>query len=122
MRVIVLTALVLVAAGCGGSDSPSSPPRATNKTWEVLTIEQNFAPPFSTIAVGDTVAWSFNKASDGLGHDVHFNPRITGSPTDIGTPGKPITSGTQTRVFATKGDFHYVCDLHGGMTGEVIVE
>jgi plastocyanin len=123
MRVIILVALVVVAAGCGGSDSPTPPPTATNKTVDVVTIQESFVQPLVTLAVGDTVRWTFQKSSsDGLGHDVHFNPRIAGTPADIGSPGKPITSGTQTRVFDSKGDFHYVCDLHGGMTGEVVVE
>ena len=125
MRVIVVAVLALAAAGCGGSDNgtPTLPPTVTNKTVDVITIQENFVQPLVTIVPGDTVRWSFQKSSsDGLGHNVRFNPRITGAPADIGTQGKPLTSGTETRVFGTKGDFRYVCDLHGGMTGEVVVQ
>jgi plastocyanin len=125
MRIIVVTALALVAAGCGGSDSgtPTPPPTSTNKTVDVVTDQENFVQPFVTLVAGDTVRWTFQKSStDGRGHNVRFNPPIAGAPANIGSSGSPITSGKQTRVFQTKGDFHYVCDVHGGMTGEVIVE
>ena len=118
MRVIVVATIALAAAAC---DSPTPP--ATNKTVDVVTIQEEFQDAFVSIVVGDTVRWTFQKStSDGLGHDVHFKPRISDSPADIGSPGSPITSGKQTRVFSTKGDFHYVCDLHGGMTGEIEVK
>lgn len=123
-RVIVVS-LALVATACGGSDSTgtSGPPAITNKTVDVVTIQESFVQPSITIAPGDTVRWNFQKSTtDGLGHNVRFFPRITGSPADIGSQGAPLTSGTQTRVFTTTGDFKYVCDLHGAMTGEVIVQ
>lgn len=125
MRVTVVAVFALAAAGCGGADNgtPITPPTATNKLVDVVTVQENFVQPFVTIAPGDTIRWTFQKSSsDGLGHNVRFNPRIAGSPADIGTQGSPVTSGSQMRVFTTKGDFHYVCDLHGGMTGEVVVQ
>jgi plastocyanin len=124
MRVIVVATLALAAAACGGSDSsPTPPPPATNKAVDVVTIQESFVQPLVAIVPGDTVRWTFQKSSsDGLGHNIRFNPRITGSPSDIGSQGSPLTSGTQTRVFTTKGNFRYVCDLHGGMTGEIDVQ
>jgi plastocyanin len=124
MRVIVVASLALIAAACGGSDNGTpTTPSVTNKTVDVITDQENFLQPSVTIVPGDTVRWTFSKSStDGLGHDVHFNPRITGSPADIGSPGSPLTKGTETRVFGTKGEFRYVCDLHGSMVGEVVVQ
>jgi plastocyanin len=124
MRVIVVASLTLVAAACGGSDNGTpTTPVVTNTTVDVVTIQEQFVQPSVSIAPGDTVRWTFQKSStDGLGHNIRFNPRITGSPADIGSQGNPLTSGTQSRVFSTKGDFHYVCDLHGAMVGEVVVQ
>jgi plastocyanin len=126
MRVIVVVSLAAAAAvitACGGSDAGPTTPKVTNRTWDVVTIEESFQDPSQVVGVGDTVQWHFNKAtSDGLGHNVRFFPRITGSPADIGTQGAPLTTGVQTRVFTIKGDFKYVCDLHGGMVGEVIAQ
>jgi len=123
MREIVVVAILLGAAACGGSDGSSTGPKSTNVTVDVVTVQESFVQPLVTIAPGDTVRWTFQKSStDGLGHNVRFSPRITGSPADIGSQGAPVTSGQQSRVFATKGDFHYVCDLHGAMTGEVVVQ
>ena len=127
MRVFVVVSLALAAAlaACGGSDSGGAtepPGSAHDTTYDVVTVNENFVQPYITISAGDTVRWTFQKSSsDGLGHNVRFDPRITGTPADIGSVGSPLTSGTQTRVFATPGDFHYVCDLHGGMTGEIVV-
>ncbi|HEY4130086.1 MAG TPA: plastocyanin/azurin family copper-binding protein [Gemmatimonadaceae bacterium] len=122
MRVIVLS-IAIVAAACGGSDSGPTIPKHTNQTVDVFTIQESFVQPSVTISTGDTIRWNFQKSStDNLGHNVRFFPRITGSPADIGTQGNPLTSGTQSRVFSTKGDFNYVCDLHGGMTGDVVVQ
>ncbi|MGH7619259.1 MAG: cupredoxin domain-containing protein, partial [Gemmatimonadaceae bacterium] len=126
MRVIsvrVVFAVVLpLLAGCGSDKSSGVTPPGSNKTVDIFTIEQIFSPNLTTVAVGDTVRWNFNKASDGLGHNVRFNPRITGAPADIGTQANPLVSGTASRVFLSPGQYHYVCDLHGAMEGDIIVQ
>jgi plastocyanin len=98
------------------------PPAAKNRTWDVVTNNTVFTDDIVQAIAGDTVRWSFSVATDGDGHNVRFTPRIAGSPTDIGTAAQPIKTGTQSRVFSLSGDFHYVCDLHGSMVGEVIVK
>jgi plastocyanin len=120
-RFLPLPIVALALVACGGSDqSPTSPTK--NKTVDVFTIEQTFSSNLVTIAPGDTVRWNFARALDGLGHNVRFNPRIAGAPADIGTAANPLVSGSVSRVFTTRGDFNYVCDLHGSMTGEVVVQ
>jgi plastocyanin len=122
-RLLIVGIALAGAASCGGSGDTSPPvPTGSNKTVDVYTIEQTFSSDLVTISVGDTIRWNFNKAQDGLGHNVRFSPRPAGTPADIGTAANPETSGTVSRVFTTKGTFNYVCDLHGGMTGEVIVQ
>lgn len=125
MRVLLLTtttALLAATVSCGSDSSPSSPtpPVQTNKTWDVSTFGESFLPFSQTIAAGDTVRWTFSVAADGFGHNVLFNS-TPGAPADIGANGQ-IRSGTQSRVFAARGTFNYVCSLHGGMTGVIIAQ
>lgn len=121
MHVRLLLATAVVAAACGGSDS-SVPTQPTNKTVDVVTNNVVFTDDSISINTGDTVRWSFSTATDGLGHNVRFTPRPAGTPSDIGTQANPLTSGTVSRIFTTAGTFRYVCDLHGSMTGVVVVK
>lgn len=123
MRVrVVITAILSLAAtiSCGSDkSSPTVPPGPTNKTWDVATFGETFLPTSVNIAAGDTVRWTFSVAADNLGHNVLFKPRTAGAPPDIPTE---VRSGTRSLKFSTKGEFNYVCALHGGMTGVVIVQ
>jgi len=111
-----LLALATIVVGCGGDTGWTNP--SSNKTVDVFTNESLFSDNFVTINAGDTVRWHFTVASDGFGHNVIFNPPTPGAPTNI--PEKK--SGTDFRVFSTRGMFHYVCTLHGSMTGDVLVQ
>ena len=113
---IRLLALALIVVACGGDGGTTHP--SSNTAVDVFTVESIFSSNFVTINAGDTVRWHFTVASDGFGHNVIFNPRIAGSPTDIAEK----KSGTDFRVFSTRGMFHYVCTLHGSMTGDVLVQ
>ena len=115
MRVSLLIVAVFVAA-CGDSSPTAS--TSNNKTVDIFTIGDIFSPTFATLAVGDTARWNFSGGSDGLGHNVRFNPRITGAPADINV----LKTGTATRVFTTKGTFNYDCDVHPGMKASITVE
>lgn len=117
MRVRLLFATAALVAACG--DSGPTNTNSQNKTHDVFTIESNFSDNFLTINAGDTVRWHFSVASDGFGHNVLFNPRPPGTPPDID---REVRSGTDTRVFTTRGMFHYVCTLHGSMTGDIEVK
>ena len=71
-----------------------------------------FSPTSVDIAQGGTVSFVF----PALAHNVLFNT-TTGAPQDI-----PITSNaTVSRTFATKGTFNYVCSIHSGMIGTIVV-
>jgi plastocyanin len=123
MRVPVVAAALpiiclCVAASCGSDTSPTGV-QPSHKVFDVVTSGETFLPTIQTISAGDSVRWSFAVAADGLGHNVLFKPRVTGAPNDLPTE---IRSGTRTLGFTTKGEFNYVCDLHGGMTGTIIVQ
>ena len=71
-----------------------------------------FTPNKVAIAQGGQVTWTFGATE----HTVVFS--------GVGSPGG-ITSGgyssSQSRSFAQKGNFSYVCTIHTGMSGQVIV-
>jgi plastocyanin len=122
MRVIrpfVLLPLVstLALLACGGSDSTPTPPTSTNKTVDVFTLSTAFSPNFVQLAQGDTIRFNITPSSNGEGHDVTFTAK-PGVPANI-----PVTkTGVITRVFNTKGTFHFDCFVHPGMSGDVLVQ
>jgi plastocyanin len=116
MRIRLLTLATIVVA-CGGDSGSTNP--SSNTTVDVYTIESTFSSNFITINAGDTVRWNFSVASDNFGHNVLFNPRPPGTPSDIAAEKR---SGTDFRVFTTPGTYHYICALHGSMTGDVLVK
>lgn len=116
MRVLPFFVVVVLAA-CG-SDSSSGPSGSKNKTVDIFTIGDSFSPAFATITHGDTIRWNFGPGSDGMGHNVRFTPAMAGAPADINV----LKTGTASRVFNTPGNFSYVCDVHPGMNGAVLVQ
>jgi plastocyanin len=77
------------------------------------TVDNQFTPSSVTITPGGTVTWSFASVQ----HDVQFQPRA-GAPANIGTSANTQVS----RAFPTAGTFDYVCSLHAGMNGAVVVQ
>ena len=114
---IGLVALLTVAAcGSDSGNGPTSP--NTAHTYQVFMIGDTFSPALGLqIAPNDTVEWTFGPGSDGNGHNVRF-AIIAGAPANLAIQ----KTGTGRRVFTTKGDYNYFCDVHPGMNGEVIVQ
>lgn len=77
------------------------------------TAPASFSPTCVVVATGGTVTWTFGATQ----HNVNFTQN---SPPggDIGV----LTNTTAQRTFQTAGDYPYVCDIHPGMTGRVIVQ
>lgn len=117
VRLASVIALALLAA-CGSDSSSGVTPPGSNKTVDIFTIGDAFSPTFATLSVGDTARWNFTGGSDGQGHNVRFNPRITGAPADINV----FKTGTASRVFTAKGTYDYVCDVHPGMNAQIVVQ
>ncbi|HXF95817.1 MAG TPA: plastocyanin/azurin family copper-binding protein [Gemmatimonadales bacterium] len=79
-----------------------------------VSVGNNFFNPDSvTIAQNGSVTWTWN--SGGVQHNVTFSG--AGAPTSCPTVG----SGTCARQFSNAGTFNYVCTLHAGMDGKVVV-
>ena len=117
IRPLVLLPLVSCIVGCGGSDSTTTPPSSHNKTVDVFTLSTAFSPNFVQLSAGDTIRFTIVPSANGEGHDVTFVSK-PGVPADV----KVTLNGVFTRVFATKGTFHFDCKVHPGMSGDVDVQ
>ncbi len=82
-------------------------------TADVVMPGLIFSPSETVVKQGGTVRFVFPP----LAHNVIWDPRLAGSPTDINT----TSSVTVSRVFPTVGVFPFKCTLHPGMDGTVIV-
>ena len=72
-----------------------------------------FQPAEVTVSAGDTVTWTNN---DSVGHDV------TADSFSSGDPGGMAPGDTFEHTFEEAGTFDYVCTVHPGMEGSVVVE
>jgi plastocyanin len=66
-----------------------------------------------TIAVGGTVTWSWGSTSNLHNVQSILNPMFTSSGLQ--------TSGTHVVTFNTAGTYQYDCQVHGSMTGRIVV-
>jgi plastocyanin len=71
-----------------------------------------FTPSQVLISKGGKVAFSFGAVT----HNVTFDP-AAGAPTNIGNSATTIVE----RTFNTAGNFSFICTLHAGMSGTVLV-
>lgn len=117
----LLFALSTLAAGCGGSKSPSGPsnPNAggTGNTVTVRGVgydgagSASFQPGSLTVNRGTMVTW---QNSDSITHSV-----VSATPGLFN--GEMGPSGAFEFKFDNAGSFPYSCTIHAGMTGSIIV-
>jgi plastocyanin len=124
---LACTALALAAAGCGGDDDDDGGGGGAATTEqpaggddddggggaEVSMESIAFAPAELTVSAGDTVTWTNN---DSVGHDV------TADSFSSGDAGGMANGDTFEHTFEEAGTFDYVCTVHPGMEGSVVVE
>ena len=106
-RVALAAALVLVAAGCG--ESESSEPVATTEVS--MAKSYVFEPKTIEIEAGQTVTWTND---DNFTHTVQVDGQ---------QDHKVEQEESVSIAFDTPGTYHYVCTLHRqDMDGDVIVK
>jgi plastocyanin len=133
-------ALGLVAAGCGGDDdnddSGAAPAATTEKPADtggggggdtsggggkgnvpVTMKDIAFDPAEVKVPKGGSVTWTND---DSVGHDV---TKTSGPGPDFksGDPGALSSGDTFTQKFTKPGVVKYVCTVHPGMEGSVVV-
>jgi plastocyanin len=123
----VCVAVAIPLAGCGGGDDDngggggggstktteqSTAPTSTGGGASVTMKDIKFNPALVRIKSGQTVTWTND---DTVGHDVTADSFKSGSAGGIG--------GGQTfkHTFTKPGTFTYVCTVHPGMKGAVVV-
>jgi plastocyanin len=114
----------VVAAGCGGGDSggggsadtqaqPAPQADGEGGGATVTMKDIRFDPGEVTVKPGDSVTWTND---DSVGHDV------TGDGFKSGEPGALEQGDTFSHQFDKAGTFDYVCTVHPGMKGAVVVQ
>jgi plastocyanin len=111
---VPILAFAIVAASCG--DDGSVAPEAG--VVDVYTPGSVFTPFTAEISVGGSVRFHMTRAPDGDGHNAIFSKIAPGAPEDINI----VADTVVTRAFNTRGTFGYVCTVHPGMVGEVVVQ
>jgi plastocyanin len=131
-------ALGLVAAGCGDDDEDSGDSGGSAATTQEQTAEATeqetegggarnlpvvmkdttFRPGDLPVPKGSTVTWT---NEDPYGHDV---TKKSGPGPDFssGEPGAMESGDTFKHTFDTAGTIEYVCTVHPGMEGTVVVK
>ncbi len=121
---VPLAAVVLAVAACGGSSDTastasdattptSSAPAASGKAVEIGMKGLQFAPRDVTVKVGTKVTW---KNLEDIPHNVTAEE---GAAFESDTFGK---DGTFAFTPEKAGTVKYVCTIHPGMAGTLIVE
>jgi plastocyanin len=108
LLVSAVAAVLLVAAGCGGSGE-SGEPVATTEVEMVKSYR--FDPKVVEVGAGDTVTWT---NEDNFTHTVQVE----------GQEAHEVGQGESVSItFDTPGTYSYLCTLHSqDMDGEVIVK
>jgi plastocyanin len=110
----LLAALALSLTACFSDAPPPAAPTPPATADVTASATANiFSPTTVTIAKGGSVTWTIGARN----HNVTF-VQAAGVPANVPT----TTNSTATRQFAQPGTFAYVCTLHAGMVGTVVVQ
>ena len=106
-----------LVAGCGSSSSSSksnsaSTPAATSAAVPVTMLNIQFNPKSVTAKVGQTVKWT---NQDSVDHNVTATSGETFKSKNFGK------GGTYVYKLDKAGTIQYVCTIHPGMTGTIVV-
>jgi plastocyanin len=110
VRQFVAFALSFGALNACGSDSTA--PETPTGAHVTATASRTFDPASLTVTAGQSVTWVFQS----LEHDVVFDA-VAGAPSNIGLSHNKNVE----RTFSTAGSFHYICSVHNGMSGTIVV-
>jgi plastocyanin len=118
---LVAASLTLESEAGGGGRRSGMTESCDEGTCEVSMTGRTFTPETLNIRLGATVIWSND---DRMPHTVSSSGSAedTGLAFDSGIL-NPTSSGKQWEMqFDRKGTFDYICQLHPGMTGQVVVD
>lgn len=116
-RRVVPLMLALAAGGATAAVVPAMGQTADHPVVASDVPSHNFSPATITIAVGDSVTWSYPTGTSA--HNVHFTDAGSTFPDQPASPSPPGWSVQ--RTFDTAGTYHYQCALHATMRGTIVV-
>jgi plastocyanin len=131
LALLALAALPLLAGACseevnlplGQSGSTGSTASAAGDVGAVVLLQYaSFEPAQVTIAAGQSVEWEWQDAP--IPHDVYFQnftPAGFRRSIPLDYHSTIMITGTWYHTFTTPGIYTYICTVHAGMAGEVIV-
>lgn len=106
-RLLFITFLMLsIAVGCKDDDNGDK--QLTN---EVQMNSSSFLPQTLTVPVGTTVRW-VNTSS--VNHTVTSDDELFD---EAVSPGETFSYS-----FSTEGTYNYICTIHAGMSGTIVVQ
>lgn len=106
---------VVITAGLGGVGAAGADEVADDATIAAPANATVWLPPEVSIQPDDTVTWTFE--SGGLPHNV----RSSSSNWSFAPTGNSPTTTPVSYTFPTPGRYDFVCSIHPGMDGTVIV-
>lgn len=120
LELLALAAVVIAFSACASTHSATKSPKITeapkpSNDQEVVIYEFKYLPSTRTVPVGTTVTW--------LNYDVAPH---TVTYSSFGTEGFDSGNMMATQIykhqFRTAGTYAYMCTLHQGMRGTVVVQ
>ena len=116
MRPPSVTAFVIASAlsACSSTSHGGKTPIPANPN-EVVIYDYKFVPKTLTVAVGTTVRWLNRDIAPHTATHRSFDVE----PFDTGTLGHLAAFS---HTFKTAGSYDYLCVLHQGMTGTIVVQ
>ena len=106
-QVFLILLLLLVSLGCKDDDDDTRLPVGT----EIQMNANSFFPQTHTVTAGTSVRWVNSSQVD------HTVTSTDGFFDEFLAPGEEFIY-----TFSTAGTYNYVCTIHAGMAGIVIVE
>jgi len=103
--VLLAAAIVVTASACEESLADITPEIGVD---QVSVQDDKFSPRVIQVTQGTTVTWTWDAGRDHNVAGEAFQSELQ-------------REGTFAHTFTTPGSFRYLCTLHGGMTGAVIV-
>lgn len=108
IRLAHLGLATFVLIGCQDAAGPLDDADPVVGVDRVEMRDNAFEPRVVDVTAGSTVTWAF---TDGRPHDVAGD----------GFASEVVSEGTFTHTFTEAGTYDYVCTLHSGMDGRIIV-
>ena len=98
--------MVLIAVGCKDDDNGDTQPSS-----EVQMSSGSFVPQTLTVPVGAVVRWVNSSSAN---HTVTSNDELFD---EAVSPGEVFSY-----TFSTAGTYNYICTIHSGMSGTIVVQ